>query len=108
MASVYRTPSKSGLMIRAVGPGLAAFGVGRALVDPTITLYRGSTALATNDNWSTSSSAAEIASPAEAGGESAFSIGSRDCAILTTLTPGSYAAVVSGVGATAGTALVEL
>ena len=96
------------LLIRAVGPGLTAFGVGGALADPTITLYRGSTILETNDNWSTAGNAAEIASTAESVGAFALPSGSRDAVVLTTLTPGPYTAIVSGVGNTAGTALVEL
>ncbi len=96
------------LLIRAVGPGLAAFGVAGTLADPAITLYRGSTALATNDNWSAATNAADIAATASAVGAFALTSGSRDAAILTTLTPGAYTAVVSGVGATTGTALVEL
>ena len=96
------------LLIRAVGPGLTAFGVAGALADPTITLYRGSTILETNDNWSTAGNAAEIASTAESVGAFALPSGSRDAVVLTTLTPGPYTAIVSGVGNTAGTALVEL
>jgi hypothetical protein len=96
------------LLIRAVGPTLAAFGVTDSLADPTMTLFRGSTPLATSDNWSDASNAAEIASTARAVGAFALPTGSRDAAILTTLPPGAYTVVVSGVGATSGTALVEI
>ena len=96
------------LLIRAVGPTLENFKVADVLADPTITLYRGSTTLAANDNWSTATTAAEIASAALVVGAFALPNGSRDAAIFTTLTAGAYTAVVSGVGATAGTALVEL
>jgi hypothetical protein len=96
------------LLIRAVGPTLAAFGVTDSLADPTMTLFSGSTPLATSDNWSDASNAAEIASTARAVGAFALPTGSRDAAILTTLPPGAYTVVVSGVGATSGTALVEI
>ena len=96
------------LLIRAVGPGLAAFGVTGTLADPTITLYRGSTVLASNDNWSAAGNATDIATTTTAVGAFALADGSRDAVILTTLVPGSYTAVVSGVGGTSGTALVEL
>jgi hypothetical protein len=96
------------LLIRAVGPTLAGFGVSGVLADPTITLYRDATPLATNDNWSSAANAAEIVSTSVAVGAFALPSGSRDAALLTTLTPGSYTAVVSGVAATTGTALVEL
>lgn len=91
------------LLIRAVGPTLGTFGVGGVLADPTITLYSGATALATNDNW-----AAADAATMAAVGAFALPAGSKDAAIVTTLAAGSYTAVVSGVGNTTGTALVEL
>jgi hypothetical protein len=73
------------------------------LADPTITLYRGNTALATNDNWS-----AADAPTMAAVGAFALTAGSRDAALVTTLPAGAYSAIVSGVGNTTGTALVEL
>jgi hypothetical protein len=96
------------LLIRAVGPTLAGFGVTDALPDPTITLYRGTTVLATNDNWSGSANPLEISAAAAAVGAFALPAGSRDAALLATLPAGSYTAIVSGVGNTTGTALVEL
>ena len=96
------------LLVRAVGPTLAQFGVADALADPTITLFAGQTAIATNDNWSAAAGAAEIASAATAVGAFALAGGSRDAALLLTLAPGSYTAQVSGVGNCTGTALVEL
>jgi hypothetical protein len=96
------------VLIRAVGPTLANFNVAGVLADPTITLYRDKTVLATNDNWSSGTNASAIASTATAVGAFTLSAGSKDAAVLATLPPGSYTAVVSGVGATTGTALVEL
>ena len=78
------------------------------LADPQPTLYGGSTALAPNDNWSLAANSAEIATTATAVGAFALAVGSKDAVILTTLTPGAYTAVVSGVGNATGTALVEL
>jgi hypothetical protein len=66
------------------------------------------TALATNDNWSSATNAAAIAAAAASAGAFAFTAGSRDAAVLVELSAGSYTATVSGVGATTGTALVEL
>lgn len=96
------------LLIRAIGPGLVPYGVGNALSDPTITIFRNGTAIATNDNWSSAPNSAEIATAA--GRVAAFSLpaGSRDAAVLVTLTPGLYSAVTSGVGGATGTALVEV
>ena len=91
------------LLVRAVGPTLGNFGVNDVLADPTITLYSGSTALATNDNWATADAATMTAV-----GAFALPAGSKDAVIVATLPAGAYTAVVSGVGSTTGTALVEL
>src|SRR4051812_33229510 len=39
------------VLIRAVGPGLAAFNVPGTLPDPKLELFSGSTVIASNDNW---------------------------------------------------------
>ena len=96
------------LLIRAAGPALNGFGVSGALADPQITLFSGSTAIATNDNWSSAVNASEITAAASATGAFAFSAGSKDAALVVTLPAGSYTASVSGVGNSTGTALVEL
>ncbi len=105
---VVRGTGSLRLLVRAVGPTLAGFGVTGVLADPMITLYQGTTVLAANDNWSSAENSAEIAAAATAVGAFALPVGSKDAAFVTTLTAGSYTAVVSGVGATTGTALVEL
>ena len=96
------------VLIRAVGPGLSRFGVPGPLADPTVVLYRDTTTVATNDNWSAASNSAEMAAAAASVGAFALAADSKDAALLASLTAGSYTAVVSGVGATTGTALVEL
>jgi hypothetical protein len=100
------------VLIRAAGPALNDFGVGGALGDPTLSIYASanpSVALATNDNWEAqaSGSAAAVAAAATRLGAFQFKPGSRDAALLTTLAPGSYTAIVSGVANTTGVALVE-
>ncbi len=93
------------LLIRAVGPRLTDFGVTGVLVDPRFEVFRtGATAaVASNDNWD-ASLAATFASVG------AFSLvnGSRDAALVTSLTPGSYTVQVSGVANGTGEALVEI
>lgn len=96
------------LLIRAVGPTLANYAVTGTLADPQITLYSGSTALATNDNWSSAANATDIAAAATSAGAFTLASGSKDAALLVTLGAGAYTASVSGVGGTTGTALVEI
>lgn len=96
------------LLIRAAGPALTPLGVTGALADPQITLYSGAAAIASNDNWSSASNAAEIAATATSVGAFAFGAGSRDAALLVTLSAGAYTASISGVGGTTGTALMEI
>jgi hypothetical protein len=106
------------VLIRAVGPGLANYGVGGTLSDPMLTLFDSrNTILARNDNWESpiASEALTMAnSPSDivAAGASvqAFNLqsGSRDAALLVTLPPGGYTASVSGVNGATGVALVEV
>lgn len=96
------------ILIRAVGPGLAAFGVGGTLADPQMTLFRGTATVASNDNWSSATNASEIAAAATNSGAFTLASGSRDAAMLVELAAGAYTVSVNGVGSTTGTALVEL
>ena len=58
--------------------------------------------------WSSAANAAEIQSASTQAGAFTLASGSRDAAVLATLGEGAYTAVVSGVGGTTGTALVEI
>ncbi len=96
------------LLIRAVGPALTQFGVTGVLAQPVLNVVNSSgVTVASNTGWSTNSNAAAIASETAAVGAFALPTGSADCAVLVTLPPGAYTAVVSGVGGSAGVALVE-
>jgi len=94
------------VLIQAGGPALARLGVPNFLADPFLRVPAGNGALlAENDNWSNDSA---IASAAQQSGATAFASGSLDSALILTLPPGAYTAVVSGVNATTGNALVEV
>ncbi|MEO6245699.1 MAG: S8 family serine peptidase, partial [Opitutaceae bacterium] len=68
------------LLIRAVGPGLAAFGVPGTLVDPKFELYSSAgVKLTENDNWTPN-----LAATFTSVGAFALQPGSRDAALLTT------------------------
>jgi hypothetical protein len=96
------------VLIRAVGPTLANYGVTGVLADPKLTLYAGSTQTAENDNWSDATNASAISTAATTVGASVLASGSKDAAILVTLQPGIYSAKVSGIANTTGVALVEV
>jgi hypothetical protein len=91
------------VLIRAVGPTLASFGVGGTLADPKLEVFNGTTKVTENDNW-----AASDAATFTSVGAFALTAGSRDAALVTQLNPGSYTAQVSGVNNGTGIALVEV
>ncbi len=96
------------VLVRAVGPGLAPFGVGDTLPDPQLGLVPLGRAepLATNDDWP---GTAEITAAFRSVGAFALPSGSKDSALVATLEPGAYTVVVSSVdGRTTGQALVEI
>ena len=102
-------PSAKTLLIRAAGPALGDLGVGTPLPDPLLTLNNAAgTAIGANDNWDASVDAAALSAASARLGAFAFKPGSRDSALLVTLPPGSYTAVVSGIAATVGNALIEV
>jgi hypothetical protein len=96
------------VLIRAVGPTLAVFGVNGVLATPKLDIYSGSTVIATNTGWTTSGNSAEIAAAAVRSGAFALGATSADSAILTTLAPGSYTAMVSAANGSSGVVLVEV
>lgn len=90
------------VIVRARGPSLTALGVAGALANPTLDLYSGTTLLASNDDWGNGANAAAVRSSGFAPGNPAES------AILTTLDPGAYTAIMGGVGGTTGVGIVEV
>jgi hypothetical protein len=96
------------VLIRGVGAALGDFGVSGTLSDPILQLYnKDGVVIATNDNWSSGTDAAAIAAAASQVQAYPLVQGSRDAALLLYLAPGSYTAIVRGVGDTTGIALVE-
>jgi hypothetical protein len=92
------------VVVRARGPSLVPFGITNALADPTLQLVRSSdqATLATNNDWGTSSNAAQITASGFAPGNA------RESAILMSLPPGAYTAIVSGAGNGTGVGIVEV
>jgi phospholipase/lecithinase/hemolysin len=90
------------VIVRALGPTLSTLGVSGALADPTIAIVNSNNVVvASNDNWrntqETEIAASGFAPPND-----------LESAIITTLAPGSYTAVVSGKNGGTGVGLVDL
>ena len=92
------------VILRALGPtlGQPPFNVPNALANPTMELRDSTGALLiANDDWVSAANAAAISASGFAPPRN------LESAILTTLNPGNYTAVVRGVNNTTGIALVE-
>ena len=88
------------VILRAIGPSLPLAGV---LPDPTLELRDGSGALiASNDNWMDAPNKQEIVDTTIAPGND------LESAILMTLDPGLYTAIMRGANNTTGIGLVEV
>jgi hypothetical protein len=100
------------VLIRAAGPGLAAYGVTGALAQPTLTVTGGggTLLLGTNTGWSSGSVAttAALTTAMTATGAFPFAVGSADSAVLVTLPPGAYTAQVTGPNGLTGRSLAEV
>ncbi|OHB69327.1 MAG: hypothetical protein A2W23_03735 [Planctomycetes bacterium RBG_16_43_13] len=108
--------SSKTVLIRGFGPTLSDFGVTGALADPYIELYSGQTLIATNDNWQTAQCDVPTVycgtpEDIQATGKDACTVATTGCsqeAILVTLPPGAYTAIVRGVGGVTGVGLVGI
>jgi hypothetical protein len=90
------------VIVRARGPSLAQFGITNFLANPVLQLFSGQTQIAVNDNWQAAANAAEIQSRGFAP-DNAF-----ESAILITLAPGAYTAIVTGAGGGTGVGIIEV
>ncbi len=102
------------VLLRAVGPALAGFGVIDAAADTQLHLYRripGGTVqevLFHADDWGERGDAALVAATAAAVGAFPLPAGSRDAALVLTLPAGVYTVHASARGGAAGVGLVEI
>ena len=95
------------VLIRAVGPSLAAFGVTDTLTRPSLSLFRGNTVIASNEDWNSNDPVRLTAAFDRVGAFRLAGGGARDSALLAFVSPGAYTMQVTGAGGTAGTVLVE-
>jgi hypothetical protein len=97
------------LLIRAAGPALSELGVAGVLEDPQLAVFKDSTQLDENDNWTADQrKAVEVEFYRSKVGAFPFVDRSKDAALVVSLEPGAYTIQVSGVGNTTGTAIVEV
>jgi hypothetical protein len=94
------------LLVRGIGPALAAFGVPGVLSDPMLTLFAGSAAIRTNDDWGGDP---QIGAVAARVGAFEMHRTSKDAALyLAEQAPGGFTVHLAGVGARTGVGLVEI
>jgi hypothetical protein len=91
------------ILVRALGPTLSDFGVAGALANPTLDLVNASgTVIRSNDNWKDD--------PQQRAAIEAAGLGpshDEEAALVETVAPGAYTAVVRGSGRATGVGLVE-
>ena len=89
-------------MITGTGPALLGAGIPNALADPVLTLVRSSDGanLAINDDWQTAPNAADIVAAHLAPANP------KESAIMMTLQPGAYTAVLSGANGSTGVGII--
>ena len=92
------------VIIRAIGPSLSRQGLSGVLADPTLELHAGNGALLqSNDNWQDNpSQALQISASGLAPSNN------LESAIIATLQPGNYTAIVRGKNSGQGIALAEV
>jgi hypothetical protein len=99
------------VIIRAIGPELAQYGIGNPLNNPTLELHDQTGALiASNNDWPTTILGGIITSNQVSDIENSghAPTAPSESAIIANLQPGNYTAIVRGVGNTTGVALVEV
>ena len=90
------------VIVRAIGPSMTAAGVAEALRDPILELHNADGSLLfQNDNWRDAQEAQIVASTVPPTDD-------RESAIVATLAPGNYTAIVRGAGNSTGIALIEV
>ena len=95
------------VMLRAIGPSLPVPG---ALQDPVLELHDGTgTTIATNDNWRSTQIGGIISSgqSVDIQASTIAPLNDAESAIIATLDPGSYTAVIRGANNATGIAVVE-
>jgi plastocyanin len=99
------------VIVRAIGPELTPFGVPDVLADPTLDLHNGAGALiGSNNNWQTTIIGGIITGDQVSAIQNSGHAPTQpsESAIIATLPPGNYTAIIRGVSNSTGNALVEV
>ncbi|MEZ5278101.1 MAG: hypothetical protein R3F07_17090 [Opitutaceae bacterium] len=97
------------VLIRAVGPGLARFGVANPAVNPRLTIHSADGIVAANDDWTQSADSLLAADAAVSAGAFALETGSADAALVFQAAPGNYTVHVTPAdGSGGGEVLLEV
>ncbi len=96
------------LLVRAVGPGLAVFGMSGVLARPSLVVLAGTTAVAANGGWEASADVAALAAAAQRAGAFALRAGEADAALIATLPAGAWTIQVTGADGGSGIVLIEI
>jgi len=90
------------VIVRGIGPSLASAGIANPLPDPVVTLFDSNgVIMANNDNWKDTQ---QIAIE----GTTLPPTNDAEAAVITSLAPGAYTAIVSGKNGATGVGLVEV
>jgi hypothetical protein len=90
------------VVVRAIGPTLGNFGISSALQDPTLDLVNSNgVVVRSNNNWKESQQAEITAIGLQPSDD-------RESALVETVAPGNYTAIVRGNGNTTGVGVVEV
>src|SRR5262249_16172705 len=98
------------VLIRATGPSLIPLGIPNALANPRLEVHDATSIIGTNDDWQTTQIGGVITEDQVAAiqGTSLAPIDPAESAIVVTLDPGAYTAIVQGVNAGTGVGVVEV
>jgi hypothetical protein len=81
---------------------MLANGIANYLANPRLQLFSGSTEIGSNDDWQSATNHATLSASGFAPSDP------KEAAIYTTLNPGAYTVIVTGVGGTTGVGIVEV
>ncbi|MEY2504879.1 MAG: hypothetical protein QOG27_1159, partial [Verrucomicrobiota bacterium] len=96
--------NNTGMVVRGLGPSLAQFGLNPVLADPTLELHDSNGAtLVSNDNWQDDTAAA-----AQLVALGLAPQNGKESALVVSLPPGAFTAVLAGKNGGTGIGLVEI